>query len=117
MEERMIIEVESTNDSELLRALDIPEDEIYVELAPGVKLFHDGTQYRRGGADILPYVATFIIAVAAPLTTEAIRELVKRLRAGGGQKITRVIRRTVTITIEDEETIEQTGKLLGEKEE
>jgi hypothetical protein len=117
MEERMIIEVESTNDSELLRALGIPEDDIFVELAPGVQLSHDGTEIRRGGADILPYVATFVITVLAPLTTEAIRELVKRIRAGGGRKITRVIRRTVTITIEDEETIEETRKLLGEKEE
>lgn len=114
MEERILIEVEATDAGQLLRALDLPEDEIYVELVPGVKLFHDNTEVRRGGSDILPYLMTFIIAVTAPLATDAIRELVKKLHKGDGHSITKVTRCKVTITME-EETIEKVQKLL-EKE-
>jgi protein-S-isoprenylcysteine O-methyltransferase Ste14 len=40
------------------------------------KLFWSGEQVRRGGADVLPYIVEFVIAVAAPLTTNVISYLV-----------------------------------------
>lgn len=55
MEECILIEVEATDADQLLRSLNIPEDDIYVELTPDVKLFHSGTELRRGGSEVFPY--------------------------------------------------------------
>ncbi len=55
MEECILIEVEATDADQLLRSLNRPEDDIYVELTPGVKLFHSGTELRRGGSEVFPY--------------------------------------------------------------
>ena len=117
MVERTIIEVEATDPAQLKRSLGIPEDEIYVELAHGVELScsDEQEQNRRGGVDVLPYVITFVIAVSAPLTTEAISNLIKRTRKGGGQIITIVKRHKLTVS-EEEETIVKIQKLIAEKE-
>jgi hypothetical protein len=116
MEERTIIEVEVPDSAQLQRSLGIPEDDIYVELAPNIKLFWSGEQVRRGGVDILPYVVEFVIAVSAPLTTTAISNLVKRIRKGGGEKITIVKRYEINITMEEKKTVDRIQKLLTEKE-
>jgi hypothetical protein len=116
MEERTLIEVGTTDAVQLKNSLGIPEDDIYVELIPDVKLFWSGEQVRRGGSDVLPYVVEFIIAVAAPLTTTAISYLVKRIREGGGQTITIVKRYEINITVEEKKTVDKIQKLLNEKE-
>ena len=116
MDERTIIEVGTTDAERLKSSLGIPEDDIYVELAPDVKLFWSGEQVRRGGSDALPYIVEFVIEVAAPLTTNAINYLVKRIREGGGQTITIVRRYEINITVEEKKTVDKIQKLLNEKE-
>lgn len=116
MEERTIIEVEAMDAEQLKNSLGIPEDDIYVELVPDIKLFWSGEKVRRGGTDILPYVVEFIIAVAAPLTVDAVSYLVKRIREGGGQTITIVKRYEINITIEEKKTIDKLQKLLTAKD-
>jgi hypothetical protein len=118
MEERTIIEV-GTTDAELLkRSLGIPEDDIYIELEPGVNLYWsaENVQVRRGGTDVLPYLVEFIIAVAAPLTTNAITSLVKKIHEGGGHTITIVKRYEIKITVDDQKKVEKIQKLLTEKD-
>ena len=118
MEVRTIIEVGTTDATLLKRSLCIPEDDIYIELEPGVNLYwsDEKEQIRRGGTDVLPYVVEFIIAVAAPLTTSAISSLVKRIREGGGQTITIVKRYEINITVEEKKTVDKLQKLLTAKE-
>ena len=115
-EERTIIEVETADAEQLKKSLGIPEDDIYVELTPDVKLFWSNEQVRRGGTDVLPYIVEFVIAVAAPLTTNAISYLVKRIREGGGQTITIVKRYEINIKVEEKKTVDRIQKLLTEKE-
>ncbi len=118
MEERTIIEVGTTDAALLKKSLGIPEDDIYIELEPGVNLYwsDENVQVRRGGTDVLPYVVEFIIAVAAPLTTSAISSLIKKIREGGGQTITIVKRYEINIKVEENKTVDRIQKLLTEQE-
>lgn len=116
MEERTLIEVGTTDAEQLKSSLGIPEDDIYVDLTPDIRLTWSDEQIRRGGSDVLPYVVEFIIAVAAPLTTSAISYLVKRICEGGGQTITIVKRYEINITVEEKKTVDKLQKLLTEKE-
>ncbi len=92
-----IIEVEATDPAQLKRSLGIPEDDIYVELAPGVQLsWSDDGQLRRG-ADLAPYVVEFVLSVSSGVTTALILKLIDRIRKGGGQTVTIVKRHKINI--------------------
>lgn len=116
MEGHIIFEVEVADVEQLKSSLGIPEDDIYIDLAPDVQVSLLDEQIRRGGFDILPYLLTFVITVSGQLTAEAISALVKRIHEGGGEKITIVKRHTVNISIEQKETLEKIQKLLTEKD-
>ncbi len=115
MVERTIIEVEATDPAQLKRSPGIPEDDIYVELAPGVELSCSDGQLRRG-ADLLPYVVEFVLTVSSGVTTALILKLIDRFRQGGGQTVTIVKRHKINISIVEEETVEKIQKLIAEKE-
>lgn len=115
MEESFILEVEASDLQQLQEALGIPEDDIYVELAPDVKLFYSTYVVRRA-ADIPPLLVEFVLNVGAQLTAMTIWGLVQKIHKGGGQSITIVKRHKVKVTLE-EETVLEIQKHLAEEDE
>lgn len=122
MDKRTIIEVEVTNLDQLKSSLGIPEDDIYVELTPGVGIFYEEPPIQR--SELAPIIVTLILQItggvavklAGDAMSAAIKNLVKKIDKGSGQTITVVKRHTVKIT-EEEETVVKIQKLLEEKEE
>jgi hypothetical protein len=101
------LEIEAYDYEGLKAALGIPDDEVYVELAPGVSLYLSGAEpITRRGADIAPYLVEFIIVVTGQITANAIWDAISQVKEKSRQvsapSITIVERVKLPITSDSE---------------